>query len=276
VEELRRLAELHPGSATPLRTLGEHYTARRRHREAEACFAEAFARSGEAGDAFEAGRALHAEDPGAARRWFARIPEAERARFPRLAAFEAKAALDRGVGPAAARAHLDAVLRYRDTEEGRRVRGLAAVASELARAAGEADLARTLADEDHRERLARAEPRLRAARRALAKGDLAAADAALSASEAFVPGDPRGAELRARTAAAGGDRAGAEAALAELRGAAPTLARAVAAENRLRAELGLPLLPDRAAAALLAPEATREERTQDPSPARLTAPRPGG
>jgi hypothetical protein len=65
------------------------------------------------------------------------------------------------------------------------------------------------------------------------------------------------AELRARAALAGGDPAAAEAALAPLRGSAPTLAGAVAAENRLRDALGLPLLPDRSAAALLAPGAAR-------------------
>jgi spermidine synthase len=255
--ELRRLAELHPASPAPLRALGEHLAAHGLAREAEGAWALAWARSGDAADAFGAASALHATDPAAARRWLARIPESERDRFPRLAVFDAEAALARGVAPSAARVHLEAVLRHRDTEEGRRSPGLAALGAELARAAGDAALARALADEDHRERQTRAKPRLREAERALARGDLRAARAALDAAEVLVPTEPRVAELRARAALARGDRAGAEAALASLRGRDPTLAGAVAAENRLRDALGLPLLPDLGAAALVAPGAAR-------------------
>ncbi len=254
IAELRRLGEAHPRSPAPFRALGEHYArSGRRHPEVATAFAEAFARSGDLRDAFDAGHALHAVDPGGARRWFARIPAAERHRFPGLAVYDAAAALAREAAPEELALHLDAVLRYRDTEEGRGVQGLAAFVAELSRAAGDEAAARSFADADHRERLARARVGLRASERALAKGDAGAALAALDAAAALVPGDPRVAELRARAALARGDRAGTEAALAALRASAPTLAEAVAAENRFRAEHGLPLLPDRPAALLVGP-----------------------
>jgi hypothetical protein len=82
---------------------------------------------------------------------------------------------------------------------------------------------------------------------ALREQRLNEAGAALATAEALVPADTTVLLLKARLALAREDDEGLNAALAELRSWAPTLAGAVAAENRFRIESGLPLLPERPA-----------------------------
>jgi hypothetical protein len=183
--------------------------------------------------------------------WFERIPATERARFPRLAYYEAERALARGRTGVELRAPLAALERYRDTEEGRRLPGIDALLARLARALGDTRAARAYQDADRRQRGLRAAPLPARAASELREGRLDACEGTLAELVALLPGDPRALELRARLALARNDAAGLAAALRELRHSAPTLAAAVAAENRFRAAHDLPLLPERTAAELI-------------------------
>jgi predicted membrane-bound spermidine synthase len=248
VEALRGLAEAHPERPEPLRALALHLEIRRGAlAEAARAFAEAHARSGDPRDAFGAARALDRVDPEAARGWIGRIPESERGRFPRIALIEARAVLASGARGDAARAAFQALRRFRDTEEGRKLAGVNAVMAELAEAAGDRATARAFRAADHRERVALARPWIRKAASALEKERLEEAAESLARAEALLPADTNVLLLKARLALARGDDAGLREALAELRTWAPTLAGAVTAENRFRTASGLPLLPERPA-----------------------------
>ena len=149
--------------------------------------------------------------PPRARSWFGRIPARERSRFPRLALYEAERALARkGRRCGELAAHRDALLRYRNTEEGREFPLVNGVLERLSHALGEEDAA----------------------------GDFAAA-------ARRAPGGPGARALAlARAAALRGDAAGLDSALRELRFWAPSLRAAIGAENRFRSDHGLPLLPE--------------------------------
>jgi spermidine synthase len=245
---LAALARAHPDRPEPWRALGTHQATRRRDfARAGESFAAAFERSGAARDAYDAARALDYVDPERALAMIDRIPAAERARFPRLAWYEAKRALARGERGPDLVPLLEALERYRATAEGRRIPGVNATLARLADAIGDPARARAYRDADRRERAARARPALEAAREALAAGRPEAAVGPLASAAALLPGNPEVARLRAESAAARGDRAALEAALADLRRWAPTLEAAVAEENRLRASAGLPLLPEQPA-----------------------------
>ncbi len=246
VEALRGLAEEHPDRPEPLRTLAVHQEVRKRaFAEAARTFALAHARSHDPRDAFDAARVLDRVDPEEAWQWIRRIPEAERGRFPQIALYEAKAALRSREGGEAIRAAYEALRRFRDTEEGRKLPGVNAVMAELAEAAGDRLAARSFREVDHRERATRAMPWIQKAKRALTEERLGETEAWLSRAEALMPTETEVLLLKARLALARQDAEGLHAALAKLRGWAPTLADAVAAENRFRLESGLPLLPER-------------------------------
>ena len=117
---LRALAAQAADDPEPLRALGLHLArARGDFAGAADAFARAWARSHAASDAYDAGRALQRVDPARAWAWFERIPASERPRFPRLALYAAERALARGAPQAELVARRDALLRYRNTEEGR-------------------------------------------------------------------------------------------------------------------------------------------------------------
>jgi spermidine synthase len=262
---LRALADAHPARPEPWRLQGAFLSRQRgAAREASLAFAEAFARGGAAADAFEAGRALHAQDPAGARRWFARIPPAARAALPLLAVYEAAAALERGLRGEALAPHDAALARYLASDAGRADADALALAGRIAAARGDALRARRHADADARLRAAQAEPLLARAEAALAAADLAGARAALDAAARLRPGDEKTAWLRAELALRSGAPGELERALEALRDAAPTRAQAEGAENAFRSEHGLPLATPRAPGAARPAPATRPAASARP------------
>ncbi|MCC6640751.1 MAG: fused MFS/spermidine synthase [Deltaproteobacteria bacterium] len=251
VARLRTLAQSAPGRPEPLRALGLHLALRKQDfAAAAAAFAAAFARSGESQDAFDAGRALHHVDPSRSFEWFDRIPTADRPRFSRLAVYDAERALAAGTRGASLRPFYDALVRHRNTAQGRVLPELPELLARVAGAAGDADAARLWSDVAFQQRLARGSAALGRARTALEAGHLEAVEAPLAEAQRALPADARVLELRARLARAQGDPAALDRALGRLRDLAPSLEMAIVSENRFRVQLGLPLLPPRSAADL--------------------------
>jgi hypothetical protein len=242
---LRALADAHADRPEPLRALGLHLAQRRsQFSAAAAVFAEAHARSGSAADAYDAGRALHPVDPAGAWSWFERIPEQARSRFPRLGFYRAERALAQGLRGEALRPVYTALLRYRDTREGRSYPGVNELLSRSAYALGELTAARGFADAAQRERASLGELALGRAETALDRDQIGDAIAALEEARSLLPADERVARLRVRIAIERGDASGLEDVLRSLGDWAPSLGAAVAAENRLRSVHALPLLPE--------------------------------
>jgi spermidine synthase len=246
LDALRALARAHPRSVEPLRALGTHLAAQRRDwAGATAAFAEAWSRSRDARDAYDAGRSLDHADPDRAWAWFERIPAARRGDFPRLAFYAAEHELGREhPSRAALRARYDDLVTFARSAEGHTLPRVHELAARLAWRLGDERAARAHADADAQQRRERASPDLDRAGRQLARGDPAAAERALRRAAALVPSDERLLDLRAEVAFALGDPAAREQALAELRFWAPSEAQGAAAENRLRARHGLPLVAD--------------------------------
>jgi spermidine synthase len=242
---LEGLAATHPRRPEPLRALGLHAALRRADfRTAARAFAEAHQRSGDAVDAYDAGRALFHVDRDGAWTWFQRIPESERHRFPRLAFYAAERAVRRGSPAGSLRATYTDLLRYRDTEEGRRLPGVDELLSRMAYDLGDVTAGRGFADAAARERLRAGEAELERAAKALDEGRTDDARTALAAAALLAPADERLAALRVRLAIESGDAASLAAALRELRFWAPSLRAGVGAENRLRSVHRLALLPE--------------------------------
>ena len=211
VSALRELAAQSADDPEPLRALGLHLArARGDFAGAADAFSRAWSRSHAASDAYDAGRAFQRVDPARAWPWFERIPESERPRFPRLALYAAERALARGAPRAELVARRDALLRYRNTEEGREFPLVNPVLERLSRALGDEPAARDFAAAASRE-----------------------------------PGGP-GARALARASAAfeRGDAAELATALRALRFWAPSLRAGIGAENRFRSDRGMPLLPE--------------------------------
>jgi spermidine synthase len=221
----------------------------RRFADAAAVFEEAWRRSGEAQDAYDAARAWHWVDRSAAFRWMDRIPASARGDFPRLALFEAErflASPSAHAGNEAARLHehWDRVNAYLQTDEGRRLPGVHRVLSELAERRDDERMALAHRDADARQRREAAGAELLRAGTALAAGQLPAARSALSAADRLLPSDPTVLAFEARLAAAEADGPALSEALWNVRSWSPTLRQGVGNENALRAELALPLLPE--------------------------------
>jgi len=253
-DELRRLAAAHAEPA-PHRALGRHLARReRRFEEAAAAFAQAHARSGDPNDAYDAGRSLYHVDPEGAWEWFERIPTSDRERFPRLAYYAAERALGLERPTRELASHLEALVAFRDTTEGRRYPGTHRLLARLATAIGDAPAATRYADADYRERSIRAEPWVARASEHLDRNELPAAWAAAAQAAELLPGDPHVARLRAEITLRRGEPRSVLAALGDLRRTAASLDQAVRTENRLRVTHGLPLLPDHGAERLTANE----------------------
>ncbi len=253
VMRLRALAAAAPARPEPLRALGLHLALRKQDFTGAAqAFIGAYERSGASADAFDAGRALHHVEPARAFAYFDRIPVQERALFPRLVVYDAERALAAGARGEALRPVYAALLRHRDTADGRLLPGLPDLLVRVASAAGDLDAARLWSDIAFQQRLTIGSAALSRAQAALDAGQLAAVADALGEAQKALPADPRVLELRARLARAQDDGPGLERALAGLRTLAPSLEAAIAAENRFRSRLGVPLLPPRAAADLFA------------------------
>ena len=191
-------------------------------------------------------------DPAAAWKFFERIPSSARSGFPRLALYEAEHALSQGVHGDAMRSIYTALKSYRDTADGRRQPALDDTLARVASAAGDPAGARRFMDLAFRDRLSQGNAALTRANAAFAAQRFDEAVAALADAQTLLPADPRVYQLRARVAQARGDTAAVEAALVAMRQLAPSLDAAVSTENRVRSELGLPLLPQRSASDVFA------------------------
>jgi hypothetical protein len=253
--QLRALAASHPERPEPLRQIGHHLASRPRDaRTAEQAFAEAWARSGDSSDAYQAGAAIAELDAFEATRWFGRIPERKRDRFPGLALHTARRALASDLPVEELRSVYRDLLGYRQSPEGWSARGIDALLAELAESTGDPHGARIHAEQGRHSRAERAQPVLERARKALRLSDPEQAWAALEQATALLPGDPEVEKLRVRVATARGDYQAARRALVSLRSSARTAREGIAAENRLRLELQLPPLPLRSARDLLQPQ----------------------
>jgi hypothetical protein len=252
---LRALAENHPERPEPLRRIGHHLASRRRDaRAAMQAFADAWARSGDPSDAYQAGAAIADVNPGEAARWFEWIPERDRDRFPGLALHAARHALASGLREEALRSAYRRLLDYRRGPEGWSAEGIDELLADLALATGDAHSAKIHAERGKRTRTERAASALERARHGLRLGHTEEAWATLEKAAALLPGNPAVEELKARVAAARGDDEAARRALASLRSSARSAREGIAAENRLRLELQLPPLPLRSARSLLRAE----------------------
>lgn len=244
---LEALAAAHPDRPETWRTLGGHaaWHAHLADRAARA-FAEAWLRSDRAEDAARAAYWFRRAGAGReARAWLARVPAHRLEELPELAPVRAAAALSEGADRAELARRDRDLRRWRDTEIGRAEPGLHALLAGLARALGRPEDVRLWSDLDHRERQKRGSTLIRSVRSAIARGDYSAAGNRLGKAAEILPGDPRVAELSFEIAAALGDRERFEQSVLALRRSASSLDAAVATENRLRARLGLPLLPQR-------------------------------
>lgn len=252
VTRLRSLAEQAPDRPEALRMLGLHLAQRRQDfAGAGEAFAAAWQRTGAARDAYDAARAYHRVEPRLAWPWVDRIPAAERADLPRLAVYAADRALSEGLQGPALQPVYQALVRYRDTAEGRLLPGLLDLLARVAAAAGEPDAARRWSDLGYQQRLAAGSSALAKARTLLGGGRQAEAAAALDQARRLLPADPRVLELDARLAQDRGDEQGLLTAFRSLRTLAPSLETAITSENRFRSALGLPLLPPRDPAELV-------------------------
>jgi len=242
--QLRALAASSHDRPEPWRVLGTDLAARAHdYRGGADAFAEAYRRSHDPEDAYGAARAYHHVDLPLAAKWAERIAPKDRERFPRLVVYQAEQALRERAAPESLRNLLAALLRYRDSVEGREQLRLNSLASELAAALGDDGAARRYADLDHEAREARTRPLLQVAEDAIASGNMDKAARALAEAEELLPGSARVSALRVRLAAKRSDPRALAQALAQVRAAGVTVADGISAENRLRLELGLPLLP---------------------------------
>jgi predicted membrane-bound spermidine synthase len=153
LDRLAALGEHHPGNPEPLRVVGRHLVSRRGEgRDAARWFAAAWERSRDPSDAYAAGAAIADLDPDRAERWFARIPEPERARFPGLALHIARRSLAQGLSGKMLRPAYQALLQYRQTPEGWSVKGIDELLARIAAAVGERRGAIRLAERARRAR----------------------------------------------------------------------------------------------------------------------------
>jgi spermidine synthase len=239
---LRRLVSEQPTRPEALRVLGTHLALRRSEwREAGDAFARAWARTHAASDAYDAGRALYPIDHAGARAWFGRIPEAERGAYPRLAFYDAAAALERGLRGEALDGYARALERFVRSDAGYAYPGAQELASRVAWARGDVATARRHADVDAQQRQQQAKNWIKRAEAAIEKRDYAAAKSALDRAEPLAPADGRVAWSRAELALAERNEQALEHALEALRSAAPSLAAGIGSENAFRSAHGMPL-----------------------------------
>jgi spermidine synthase len=251
-DAVARLQAEHPARPEPWRVLARARRAVGDSEGAAAAFEQAFERSQDPADAFEAGRSLAAVDPGRAGDWFARIPAEARADHPALAYYDAALAVGRGAEAGELRAAYEALRAFRDTRAGRMHEGVDEVLAQLATRLGDERAARAFADLARERRRTEATAAVSRARRAFEAKRLDEAAAALDEAERELPSDSTVLGLRARIELERRDGEALRRALERLREFSPTLEAAVLAENRFRQENGLPLLPSLSAEALLA------------------------
>ncbi len=251
-EAVARLREENPARPEPWRVLGIARRAVGDFEGAAVAHAAAFERSQDLADAFAAGWALVSVDGERAAEWFARIPAEFRAEYPELAYHEALRALEGGADGSELRAAYARLRTFRATREGRAHRGVDELLARIAASLGDAQAARAYADLARDRRQTDGTAAASRARRALDEGRLDEAAVAVDEAERLLPADASVLALRARLALRRDDESALAEALARLRELSPSLESAILAENRLRVESGLPLLPALSAEALLA------------------------
>jgi spermidine synthase len=257
---LEELASQFPDRPEPQRALGRHWMQRGQDfARAAAAFEAAWRISGDPEDAARSAIAWRRVDPPHAWLRLADVPPSRRSQFPELALVDAERALAQTAGRSELEYHFGTMLAFRDARDGRGVPGLNAALAGLAAAVGDDVAARAFADADSKERSIRAAEELTEARRAAASEHWKQAQAALSRARALLPGDYRVTELAVEIAARRGDVGALAAGFEELRHYAPDLNSAVVTENRLRAKLELPLLPERPPEVLFAKGARNAE-----------------
>ena len=232
---LRELADREPARAEAIRAAARHLAVRERaYAAAGTAFEAAFARSGDPQDAYDAARAWSSIDPARAWRLAQPLPEDD-PRFPRRALFAAEVLLGEArASDAQLRAASDALLSYRESDEGRRFPGVNEALARLADRLGEEGAALAFRDAAHRDRQRRAAAWLDAAATALARGARSEAARALDEARPLVPGDPRLLALEARHAALAGESAAFDAALERIEQWSPSVAEGQSRVRRLR------------------------------------------
>jgi spermidine synthase len=238
-EQARSLLEelaSEPGLGTEARRVLGMYEALQRGdmRAAASHFEAAYAASGASEDAYDAARAWHRVEREKAWHWAKRVASADRARFPRLALFDAERALAENATEVELARVYQGLLRYRDTEEGRSFAGVDAAAAELALRMGDLRSARAFWDADRRSRETAAGPLRPQLYAALQKRDFERATELLEDLRRLAPSDL--ATLRAEAAFAHerGDDAAFDAILEEIERWAPSPRQGRFAVRRLR------------------------------------------
>jgi hypothetical protein len=264
--KLQAMIGADPSRPEALRALARYRAEKERaFAEAGQLFGEAWQRSGEPVDAYDAARAWHWQDPGEAWPWAQRVPADRSDEFPRLAYFEAHHALavdadaTKPLDAAEWQTHYDRVRRYLDTTEGRLLPGVHALMTRIARRMGDEALARAHADLDAQQRQGAAQVHLAAANQALEQRDLARAREAAEAARRLLPSDIGVLRVVARVADAAGDDIMLSDALWQIRRWSASMRDGVGNENIARFDLQLPMLPQRPPSAL-GPEDSRVER----------------
>jgi len=274
IAQLQSMIDADPSRPDALRALARYRAEKERSfAEAGRLFGQAWQRSGEPVDAYDAARAWHWKDPAQAWPWAQRVPADRPDEFPRLAFFAAHHALaadadgtepngegeGEGEDKAEWQALYDGVRRYLDSTEGRQLPGVHALLARIARRLGNDTLARAHADLDATQRQGLAKIQLVAANRALEAGDLAGARQAAEAARSLLPADNGVLRVIARIADASEDDIMLSETLWEIRRWSASMQDGVGNENIVRFDLQLPLLPQRPPSALR-PEDSRVER----------------
>ncbi len=252
-QELMQLSRAHPEDASAQRALGlYHAKIRKDFPRAVQHFEEAWRRSRRSVDAYAAARAAFGVSPAGVAEWIERIPVEERNQYPRLAFYEAQSALTSGESETEIRRHYAKLLAYHETEEGREFPGVDATLGHLARALGHERAARAFLDADSALRRRKASELFDRGRHALDAEQLEEAERTIGAGRQLAPAHPMGFKLAARLAVIRNDDAAIAAIFNELRAFAASLDAAIAAENQMRLQIGLPLLPQRSSEELMA------------------------
>ena len=217
------------------RALGLHLAvALRDYRGAARHFEAAYRLSGAARDAYDAARAWHRVDRSQAWAWADRVPESERAEFPRLALYEAERALERNASRDELERRYAALQAYRATEEGRGFAGVDATLARIAEHLGDPVAARAYRDADYARRQEQAKQLLEVINQAFVAGEIEKAADLVAQVQRLVPRDLLGLRAAAELARARGDQVAFEAALKEIERWAPSPRQGQIVTKRIR------------------------------------------
>jgi spermidine synthase len=241
---LAYLARTHPTRPEPLRALARTLAQRGEGTAAVNLFAQAYARSGAARDACDAGRADPHANLTQSASWFDRIPAEARPECPALPLHMGWRALEAGTKRSDLEAAFTALAAHLRSGEGAGTPRGHEVAARLAWALGDVPSARAHSDMDARARQDAAAPLLERAEAAFAKGDTASAREDLDHATFLTPSNGRALELQAKLALRAGAPADQQQAFARMRRWSDSPELGIGLENRLRSVHGLPLVAE--------------------------------